>query len=86
MSVQWNDDVNKTLREMVRRTQKAVTRISSEYSGRPLSEVREALASAWAESNDGASITEPDLTNVSRYISAGVRVWIEDDGRIMADD
>lgn len=40
----------------------------------------------WAATDDGASITEPDLTATVTLISEGKRVWIEPDGTIMADD
>jgi hypothetical protein len=71
---------------MVKRVQAAVESTINDYSGKPLDEVRTALARRWAATNEGAQITEPDLTRVATLISEGKRVWVTDDGRIMADD
>jgi hypothetical protein len=86
MDIEWDRNVESKLREMVQRTQRALAHVNEQYAGHPVDEVKVALASAWAASNDGAAITEPDLTEVASLISNGKRVWIEDDGRIMADD
>lgn len=86
MSIQWNDNADEILAQMMRRTKLALESVVNDFSGRPVEEVKIVLAERWAASNEGASITEPDLTNVATLISAGKRVWIEPDGRILADD
>lgn len=86
MEIKWNSNADEILAQMVSNTAAAVEEICREYSGRSVDEVRPALAARWAASNNGASITEPDLTNGSTLISKGKTVWVEPDGRIMADD
>lgn len=86
MDIKWNPNADQILAQMVSNVADAVDAISREYAGRPVDEIRPALAARWAAANEGASITEPDLTNVATFISQGKRVWVEPDGRIMADD
>lgn len=86
MSFQWNSNADKILAQMVANTAAAVEEISRDYSGRPVDEVRPALAARWAESNAGAAITDPELTNIATLISQRKRVWVEPDGKVMADD
>jgi hypothetical protein len=86
MNIKWNPDADRILAQMVANIAAAVDDISRAYSGKPVDEVRPVLAARWAVANDGASITEPDLTNVATLISEGKRVWVEPDGKIMADD
>lgn len=86
MSMHWNSDADQILARMVANTAAAVDAVCRDFSGRPADEVRPALASRWAASNDGAAITEPDLTNIATLISNGKRVWVEPNGKIMADD
>lgn len=86
MDIKWNPDADRIIAQMVANVAAALDEISRDYAGKPVEEVRPALAMRWAAANDGASITEPDLTNVASLISQGKRVWVEPDGRIMADD
>jgi hypothetical protein len=86
MDIKWNSNADQILAQMVSNVAAAVDAISGEYAGRSINEIRPALAARWAAANKGASITEPDLTNVATLISQGKRVWVESDGRIMADD
>lgn len=86
MDIQWNPDAGEVLAGMVKRIQIAVEEVADEYLGRPVDEVRPVLAARWAAANEGAQITEPDLTRVAALISDGKRVWVTDDGTIMAED
>lgn len=86
MSFHWKSNADQILAQMVANTAEAIDEICRDFAGRPIDEVRPALAARWAASNEGASITEPELTNVATLISQGRRVWVEADGRIMADD
>ena len=86
MNIHWNSNADQILAQMVANTAAAVDEICRDFSGRPVEEIRPALAARWAASNDGASITEPDLTSIATIISEGRRVWVEADGKIMADD
>jgi len=86
MNIKWNPDADQIMAQMVANVVAAVDEISRDYAGKAVDEIRPALAARWAAANDGASITEPDLTNIATLISQGKRVWVEPDGRIMADD
>lgn len=86
MDIQWDSNAGVVIAAMVRRIQVTVEEIVEEYLGRPVDEVRPALAARWAATNDGAQITEPDLTRVATQISDGKRVWVTNDGTIMAED
>lgn len=86
MSIHWNANAAQILARMVANTAAAVDGVCRDFSGRPVDEVRTALAVRWAASNDGAAITEPDLTNIATLIAQGKRVWVEQDGKIVAED
>lgn len=86
MDVQWNDDAGSVIAAMVARAQAVLVDISRDYSGKPIDEVKAALQERWASANEGASITDPELTVAAMAISNGKRVWMEDDGTIMAED
>lgn len=86
MSSHWNSNADQILAQMVANSAAAIDEVCRDLSGRPVHEVRPALAARWAASNEGASITEPGLTSVATLISQGKRVWVELDGRIMAED
>lgn len=86
MRIHWNSNADQVLAQMVARTATALDEICRDFSRRPVDEVRPALAARWAASNEGASITEPDLTKIAKLISEGRRVWVEPNGKIMADD
>jgi hypothetical protein len=64
----------------------ALEHVSTSNSGQNIDSVRVALLEAWTGVGNGASISEPDLTTVASLISAGKRVWLEADGRIIAED
>lgn len=63
------------------RFQPILDSVHTEYSGRPVDEIKPVLAQRWASGNDGAAITEPELTNVAQAISDGKRVVMVD-GRL----
>ncbi|QHC71727.1 hypothetical protein [Rathayibacter sp. VKM Ac-2801] len=86
MKMKWNPNADQMLGQMVANIARAVDEVVHEYGGRPVEEIRPVLAARWAAANDGASITEPDLTKVAILISQGKRVWVEPNGKIMADD
>jgi len=85
MNFEWNPNADKMLAAMVQRIVDALDSVVRDYSGHPVDEVRSALKQRWESANEGASITEPELTTVATKISEGKRVWLED-GKIMADD
>ncbi|WP_442546150.1 hypothetical protein ACSBOX_21315 (plasmid) [Arthrobacter sp. KN11-1C] len=86
MDVQWNDDAGSVMAAMVARVQAVLVDVSRDYSGKPVDEVKTVLQEQWASANEGASITDPELTGAATAISDGKRVWMEDNGTIMAED
>ena len=86
MTFEMNPDFPRQLAEQVRRLQVAMESVSSGYSGKPVNEVREALIDSVRSVGNGASLTDPELTDVVTLISQGKRVWISDIGSIVAED
>jgi hypothetical protein len=80
-SIKFNRDLEKQvaklaqdkLREIARANTAAFEQLRLRYQGRPVSEIKPALRSAWSRAN-GGNITDPELTNLAEKISAGVRV------------
>jgi hypothetical protein len=86
MDFKMNPDFPRQMQEQIDKLKAMLDSISSEYAGRDLTVVREALRSRWRAVGNGANIEEPDLTTVATRVSLGKRVWIEDNGTIMSDD
>lgn len=86
MKFEWRADAAATLAAVVKRSQDAVASVSRDYSGHPVAEVKRALKAAWEGANDGASITDPELTLAAKAVSDGKRLWLEDDGGLMVED
>jgi hypothetical protein len=61
--------------------QPILDQLLAEYTGQPVDVIKPVLAERWAAGNTGASITDPDLTNVAQAISDGTRV-VMTDGRL----
>lgn len=86
MTFQMNPDFPRAMAEQLHKLQAALEGVSTARSGQPVDAVKTALLTAWTSVGNGASISEPDLTTIAGLISAGKRVWLEDNGKIMADD
>jgi hypothetical protein len=86
MTFQMNPDFPRAMAEQVHKLKAALEGVSTAYSGQAIDAVKAALLMAWTNVGNGASISEPDLTTIASLISAGKRVWLEDNGKIMADD
>lgn len=86
MTFQMNPDFPRTMAEQVRKLKAALESVSTLNSGQPVGSVKVALLAAWTGVGNGASISEPELTTVAGLISAGKRVWLEEGGKIMAED
>lgn len=61
-------------------------RVSEEYLGKPVDEVKSGLRLHWAAGVDTCPMQDPLFSQVAELISNGQRVWLEGDGIIMADD
>ncbi|KTS70379.1 hypothetical protein NS206_00495 [Microbacterium testaceum] len=86
MDFKFNPDFARQMHRQLRKLQAAVEKVSSEYSGKEMQTVRRALRLQWAAVGNGAKISDPELTNVATLISQGKRVWLGDDGILMAED
>lgn len=86
MTFQMNPDFPRAMAEQLQNLKAALSGVSTAHSGQPIDAVKAALLTAWTNVGNGASISEPDLTTIASLISAGRRVWLEDNGKIMADD
>jgi hypothetical protein len=64
------------MRELVRRLQTAVDDLRPVYEGKPIEEIMPAVQQAWANTNDGAQIAYPDLTEYADAIRIGRPVEI----------
>lgn len=72
------------VKAMSARFQPILDGIHAEYAGQPVDIIKPVLTQRWAAGNAGASITDPDLTNVAQAISEGKRVVMVD-GRLTTD-
>lgn len=72
------------VKAMTERFQPILDGLHAEYAGQPLENIKPVLAERWAAGNDGASITDPELTNVAQAISDGMRV-VMIDGRLRTE-
>ena len=86
MTCQMNPDFPRAMAEQVQNLKAALEGVSTAHSGQTVDAVKAALLTAWTDVGNGASISEPDLTTIATLISAGKRVWLEDNGKIMAED
>ena len=86
MTFQMNPDFPRAIVEQVNKLKAVLESVSTAHSGQTVDAVKVALLAAWTGVGNGASISDPDLTTVAGLISAGKRVWLEDNGKIMADD
>jgi hypothetical protein len=65
------------MQELARGFQMAVDGLRPTYEGKPVEEIRPALQQAWASVNDGARITDPELTEYAEAIRIGRPVEIK---------
>lgn len=81
MDIHFDDDALRAFADQAARQvsdayQAMLDKIGREYRGRPIEEIKPALASAWADVADG-QIVEPDLTTWSEAIRDGVRIELD---------
>jgi hypothetical protein len=86
MTFQMNPDFPHAMTEQLNKLKAALERVSASNSGQPTDSVKIALLAAWTGVGNGASISDPELTHIASMISAGKRVWLEDNGKVMAED
>ena len=86
MTFQMNPDFPRAIAEQVDKLKAALESVSKAHSGQAVDAVKVALLAAWTGVGNGASISDPDLTDIAGFISAGKRVWLEENGKIMTDD
>ncbi len=82
MNPGWEKTVeDMAVKAMSERFQPILDSVFDQYAGRPVEEIKPVLSNRWATGNQGASLTDPELTNVARAISDGTRVVMRD-GRL----
>jgi hypothetical protein len=78
----WEKEIgDQAVKAIQARFQPVLDALHAEYAGQPVDTIKPVLAQRWADANDGASITDPDLTNVAQALSDGKRVVMRD-GRL----
>jgi len=84
------DDFERRLRaasqELANRVVQFLDTFQREYAGRDVSVVRPALEAGWAGINDGARITDPELSITAQAVSERRRVWLDERGHIMIEE
>ncbi|MGW6144307.1 hypothetical protein [Streptomyces sp. NPDC055140] len=55
---------------------RALNVLTPQYQGRPLDEVKKAVAETWSRHSGGGSITDPELTKFAEQIAAGGQVTV----------
>jgi hypothetical protein len=72
--------------QLVENLRKTLDAFQAEYAGQETSVVRPALEAAWAATNEGAQVREPQLSLCAEAISNRRRVWIDERGHLMIDE
>lgn len=86
MDPNWEEVVNEAANEAItERFQPILDSVFNECAGDPIHTVKAVLVERWASGNNGASITEPELTTVAQAISEGKRAFIKD-GHLFIDE
>ncbi|MET9199055.1 hypothetical protein [Gordonia sp. NPDC003585] len=83
----WEERLRREVASSTERTaqrlQTSLDEVADSYGGRPIDEVKDELAAAWASATDGGTITDPELSTSAAVISRGGRLRIEN-GRLIA--
>lgn len=82
-----NPNFGNELNSMYDRLDAAFESVRQDQQGKPIEDTKLVLAERFAAANDGAQITEPELTTCAEVLVAGRRVWVDrQSGKIMAED
>lgn len=80
MNSDWESQLARAIepqmQELVHRLQAAMDGLRPVYEGKPVEEIKPALQRAWANANDGAQITDPQLTTYAEAIRIGQPIEI----------
>jgi hypothetical protein len=68
--------VVKSVDDWAAKMTRKINALSPQYTGRPVPEVKQAIARVWAREADGTKLPEPHLTAYAEQIAAGGRVTI----------
>lgn len=63
------------VKDEAKKLQKMMDDLARRYKGRPVAEVKSALAREWKK--DGGKITDPELTEYATHISEGTHIKIK---------
>jgi hypothetical protein len=64
------------MRKVASRLEQSLDALRQAYEGRPIEHIKPAVASAWSRTNDGARITDPQLTEFAEAIRTGRGITI----------
>lgn len=68
-------DVESHVQDVSREMTREFDRLSAQYAGRPVAEIKPALKRVWEK--DGGSISDPELTEYAQMISDGTKIEFE---------
>ncbi|MFD9042595.1 hypothetical protein [Streptomyces bottropensis] len=68
--------VNQGVQKLADDLTEALNRLTPQYEGSPLEEIKPEIQRVWSMHTDGGSITDPELTTFAEQIQAGGRVAI----------
>lgn len=87
MTFHMNPNFGNELNAMYDRLDAAFESVRQDQQGQPIEKVKAVLEERFAAANDGARITDPELTTCAEVLVVGKRVWVDrQTGKIMADD
>lgn len=78
MNGNWKRDLEKqALAQIKDHFQPILDDVFKKMNGRPVDEVKPVLKKRWESANDGAKITDPDLTKYATAISEGKMIVLK---------
>ncbi|MBO9057498.1 hypothetical protein JYQ29_10935 [Curtobacterium flaccumfaciens pv. flaccumfaciens] len=87
MTFHMNPNFGNELNAIHDRLDAAFANVRQDQQGQPIENVKSVLEEGFAAANDGARISDPELTTCAGALAAGKRVWVDQQtGHIMADD
>ena len=86
MTSETNPDLERDVHAQIRELQAVIEKVSSEFSGHPTKEVRDAVQREVDALGNGASIVDPELTSGAEAVAEGKTLRLSDEGKLVTDD
>lgn len=86
MTSDSHPDLERDVHAQIRELQAVIAKVSSDFSGHPIQEVRDAVQREVDALGNGATIVDPELSFGAQAVSEGRRLWLSDEGKLLADD